>query len=219
MQSPQFFELAYKRMLYLWWLKALGVTLFMAGFFYCYFAILESPAFPTTVMPATAIDLAIAFHPIWFYVYLSLWVYTALVPALMPNIYQLLEYGFFIGLLCLIGLASFYVFPSTLPFSSDAWPNHQGLGALRNLDQAGNAFPSLHVASAVFSTLSLRRVFLELNAPNFMHLLNLIWCLAIVFSTLAIKQHVLYDVVAGFFLALIVYFFYSTKVFFFKKSA
>ena len=70
-------------------------------------------------------------------------------------------------------------------------------------DAAGNACPSLHVATAVFSAIWIERLLRDVRAPWPLRCFNWAWVLLIVHSTLAIKQHVVLDAVAGVALALL----------------
>jgi len=65
------------------------------------------------------------------------------------------------------------------------------------MDATGNACPSLHVATAVFSCLWLHWRIPSIGLGSKARLLNIFWCFAISYSTLAIKQHVAIDVLAG----------------------
>ena len=65
------------------------------------------------------------------------------------------------------------------------------------MDASGNACPSLHVATAVFSGVWLNRILREINAPRALRAFNWLWCVGIVYSTLATKQHVALDMLAG----------------------
>jgi membrane-associated phospholipid phosphatase len=199
-----FYRHALQRLIYLWWFKAIGTCAFMFLFFYVYFALLRSPVYPVWVMQTTLVDQTIPFQAVWFYAYASLWIYTSLVPALTATINKLLEYTVFISLLCGIGLMIFYFFPTSVPYKMSALGNEPLMQTLRSVDLAGNAFPSLHVASAVFSALCLHRLLVEMTAPKVINMVNTVWCCLIVYSTLAIKQHVLWDVLGGIVLALIV---------------
>ena len=71
------------------------------------------------------------------------------------------------------------------------------LAVLKGIDVGGNACPSLHVASAVFTAVWLGRIFAIVNAPSAMRWLNWLHCLAILWSTVATRQHVVLDVLAG----------------------
>jgi membrane-associated phospholipid phosphatase len=65
------------------------------------------------------------------------------------------------------------------------------------VDAAGNACPSLHVASAVFSLCWMHRILAQLRAPRVLQWLSAVQCVAIVWSTMATLQHVALDVFAG----------------------
>ncbi len=201
--STHWFSEVSKRLMHLWFYKATGTALFTAIFFYSYFAVLESPIYPVTIMATTAVDDWIAFWPPAFYIYASLWLYTALMPALQPNLLRLMGYGCGIGLLCLTGLVVFVFFPTAVPFSSTDWLTAPSLSLLRKIDLSGNACPSLHVATAIFTGLCLQRTLSSLVCPRWLLVANWVWCVLIVYSTMAIKQHVMWDVLAGILLALV----------------
>ena len=129
--------------------------------------------------------------------YASLWFYASLPPAFLVSWRELVQYGIAIGAVCLIGMACFLVFPTAVPSTLIDWDNHPGFGMLRGIDASGNACPSLHVASAVFSALWLHRLCIEMGAQRPTLIINALWCLGIVYSTIATKQHVALDVLAG----------------------
>ena len=83
-------------------------------------------------------------------------------------------------------------------------PQHAGFELLRGVDAAGNACPSLHVATAAFSALWLDRLLRDLAMPRWLRGASASWFALIVWSTLAVKQHVWWDVAAGLLLALAV---------------
>lgn len=66
-----------------------------------------------------------------------------------------------------------------------------------SVDTNGNACPSLHVAAAVFSFMWLQAVFRSVQAPMWTGWINALWCVGICYSTLAVKQHLLLDLLAG----------------------
>jgi membrane-associated phospholipid phosphatase len=68
---------------------------------------------------------------------------------------------------------------------------------LKGLDASGNACPSMHVAASVFTGFWMDRLLQAMAAPRWTRWLLAGWCVAIVYSTLAVKQHVLLDVIAG----------------------
>ncbi len=178
-------------------LKAVGTMAFMALFFWGYFAVLRNPLATPYVMPLTALDEWIAFTPRAYPIYVSLWVYVSLPPALINNLRPLLLFGLWIAALCLFCLGIFWFLPTAVPTTLIDWSLYPEMAAIKGLDAAGNACPSLHVASAVFSAVWLERVFRRVGSPLALRGFSLVHCLAILWSTVATRQHVVLDVVAG----------------------
>jgi membrane-associated phospholipid phosphatase len=178
-------------------LKAIGTPLFIALFFGAYFYVLKNPAYPVTVMPVIVIDRLIPFQPLAFYMYITLWVYVSLPPALLASRRELYGYGVAMAATCLTGLGIFYFWPTAVPVPDVDWTRYPGMEFLKNLDAAGNACPSLHVATAVFSGIWLHQLLRRFGAPLSMLIGNGLWCAGIVYSTMAVRQHVAVDVIAG----------------------
>jgi len=181
------------------WLKAIGISAFMSLFFVAYFQVLRFPVAPPFQMPVTLLDRAIDFQPSWLAAYLTLWVYVGIPPGLFLRLRTLVVYGAWIGALCLTGLAIFYLWPTAVPppdYEVDL-ALHPGFAILQGVDAAGNACPSLHVATAVFSAVWLHHWLSRLGASGPVVAASWLWCGSIVFSTVAIRQHVVLDVVAG----------------------
>lgn len=179
-----------------WFAKALGTTLYITLFMVVYFTLLRHPLFPVRSMPLTALDRLIPFAPWSFALYASLWLYISLVPALL-NRRELPGYLAAVTTLSLLGFALFLFWPTAVPAPDIDWHAHPSVAFLKTVDAAGNACPSLHVAFAVLTALWLRRLLLLLRVPAWLQALNLLWCLGIAYSTLAIKQHVALDLYAG----------------------
>ena len=74
---------------------------------------------------------------------------------------------------------------------------HPAFGFLKSVDASGNACPSLHVAFAVFTAIWLNRLLRQMGAGKVVRAFNWLWCLGILYSTVAIRQHVVLDVLAG----------------------
>lgn len=181
--------------------KGIGITFFISIFFVAYFHILKNPAFPTTVIPFTYFDHIIGFQPLALPLYLSLWLYVATPPVLIAKRKELYEYTFSIGIMSMIGLAIFYFWPTTIPLSNINWDQYPSIDFLKNIDAAGNACPSLHVATAVFSGFWLDYLLLRFKTPQYLRIINLVWCVGIIYSTIATRQHVTLDVLGGLILA------------------
>ena len=69
--------------------------------------LLNHPLFPVTEMPLTALDHLVGFWPPALFLYVSLWLYVSIPPALLRSLRELLDYALAIGGVCLVGLALF----------------------------------------------------------------------------------------------------------------
>jgi len=189
-------ELA-QRMRHLLLLKTAGITAWTWLFFVGYFHLLRNPAYPVLQMPLTALDTAIPLQPAAIVAYLTLWIYVGIAPGLQSSFVDLVVYGLWSGALCITGLAIFYFWPTEVPPLTTDVSGFPGFATLQGADAGGNACPSMHVAIAIFSVLRIEERLRRVRAPNWLRLANLLWFLAIAYSTLAIKQHVVLDVIAG----------------------
>ena len=178
-------------------LKSLVTTVFISLFFVAYFYLLRHPAYPAIQMPITALDRLITFEPRTFALYVSLWVYVSAMPAFFEERQELLHYGRSMTLMCLVGLSIFYFWPTLVPAPDIDWTHYPELGFLKSMDASGNACPSLHVATAVFSGAWFHHLLRRFGAPLWSLLFNWFWCVGIVYSTVAIRQHVVVDVAGG----------------------
>jgi membrane-associated phospholipid phosphatase len=179
------------------WLKAIGTTAFISTFFVAYFYVLRHPAYTPTVMPVIWLDRAIGFQPLALPLYLSLWLYVSLLPAFIPRRTELYRYGASMALMCVLGLSIFYFWPTGAPTPDIDWSRYPDMDFLKNIDASGNACPSLHVATAFFTGFWFQHVLRRFGGPWWILFFNWTWCAAIVYSTLAIRQHVAVDAAAG----------------------
>lgn len=179
------------------YLKSIGTTLFISLFFGAYFYLLKNPAYPPTVMPFTWLDRLIAFQPQSLPIYLSMWVYVSLPPALLATRRELSAYTLAIAATCLAGLIVFYFWPTAVPAAAIDWTQSPDIAFLKDIDASGNACPSLHVTTAVFSAIWLHHLLRRFAAPRWLLIVNWTWCIGIIYSTVATRQHVLLDVLGG----------------------
>ncbi|MGC4071417.1 MAG: phosphatase PAP2 family protein [Nibricoccus sp.] len=179
------------------WLKTIGITAFITLFFVAYFRILNFPVFTVTVMPLTEIDRLVPFTPIALILYVSLWIYVPIAPVMIPVKRDLYALGWEACGVAVLGLGIFFFWPTTIPPIEIDWTRHPGFEFLKTVDASGNACPSLHVAFAVFTALRIHETLLGIQARTRLHVINWLWCAGIVYSTLAIKQHVAVDAFAG----------------------
>ena len=185
------------RMRRYFWLKTVGITAFTWLFFIGYFYVLRNPAYPATLMPLTALDHWIPLQPPALIAYLSLWIYIGIAPALQLTFKELVVYGLWISALCVTGLTLFYFWPTAVPARAMGATSFPGFALMDGVDAPGNACPSMHVAAAIFTAIRVHDVLRSMGSPHLLRALNAVWFVAIAYSTLAVKQHVFLDALAG----------------------
>jgi membrane-associated phospholipid phosphatase len=158
-----------------WRFKLIAGAIIIIAFFIGYFLLLSFHIFPVREMPTTALDRLIAFQPGALPLYLSLYLYIPIAPFLLENKRDLNAY-------C----------PTAIPR-----PDSAAYRPLIAIDGPGNACPSLHAAFAVFSAICIDRLARNLGDRGLARGLSWLWCLGILYATLATKQHVAVDMAAG----------------------
>src|SRR5262249_13239153 len=143
-------------------IKIVGTPIVISLFFAGYRHLLNHPRFPVTEMPLTALDELIRFWPPALILYVSLWVYVTVPSALLPSLRELVYYAWTIGAVCLIGLGCFFLWPTAVPSPEIDRAIYPGFNVLTGLDAAGNACPSLHVATALFAAIWLDALLREM---------------------------------------------------------
>lgn len=180
-----------------WVTKTIGLSLSLTAFFSVYFQLLNHPVFPVTVIPFTPLDRWIGFWPGALPLYVSLWIYVPLAFVLLRSRSELLSCGIAAVGLSVTGLGIFFLWPTAVPAVDFDAIAHPSFAFLKTVDASGNACPSLHVAFAVFTAVRLVPLLRAMRAGAGVAAANWLWCLAIVYSTLATGQHVVLDVLAG----------------------
>jgi hypothetical protein len=180
-----------------WVAKMVGTTAAMSAFFVVYFWLLRHARGPVTTVPRIWLDRMIPFQPWALALYASLWVYVSLAPSLLVSRRALAAYAAAAVVLSAAGFGVFVLWPTTVPPPEAGASLAGSVGFLKEVDASGNAFPSLHVAFAVFTALWMARLLRELGARRVARTLNWLWCAGIVYSTIAIRQHVALDALAG----------------------
>ena len=175
-----------------WRFKLMAGAIIFVAFFIGYFLLLNFHVFPVREMPVTALDRLITFQPGALLLYLSLYLYIALVPWLLDNKRDLIACCLASSGLCLVGLVIFLFWPTAIPRLESA-----AYRPLIAIDGPGNACPSLHAAFAVFSASCIDRLARHLGDRGLARSLSWLWCLGILYATLATKQHVAVDLLAG----------------------
>jgi membrane-associated phospholipid phosphatase len=178
-------------------LKSIGTPVAILIFLLLYRHLLNHPMFPVTEMPLTVFDRLVGFYPPALLLYASLWLYVSIPPSLLESRQELFAYTWAISGVCLVGLGCFLLWPTVVPPLDFDRGRHLGFGTLQGLDAAGNACPSLHVATALFSAVWLAILLREMGAGWIARGVSWGWGLGIAYSAMATKQHVALDVLAG----------------------
>jgi membrane-associated phospholipid phosphatase len=181
----------------------ISTSLLTGLFFIGYFGVQRHPAYAPFMMPRVGLDLMIPFQPVALVAYVSLWVYVGIGPGLQRSVREFVVYGLWLCGLCVSGLVIFYFWPTRIPAPDLAAGGFPGFLMLHRLDQSSNACPSMHVAVAIFTAVRIGESLRSMRVPLAVRTLNTAWFLLIAYSTLAIKQHVVLDVVAGAILGLL----------------
>jgi len=178
-------------------IKMLANVSGIAAFFYAYFWIMRHPLSAATVIPVTWIDDLVPFSSQSFFVYASLWVYVALGSLFTKDGRELAAWAAACFSMIIVGLSIFMAFPTKVPDFAVDWSQYPSLAFLKGVDASGNALPSLHAAFAVFTAVVLHGQLTAVRAPRAVLACNVLWCLGIVYSAMATRQHLALDIIAG----------------------
>jgi hypothetical protein len=193
--SPQFPTLL-EMALSLWRIKLalmVGLTLL---FCFPYVYIANHPLFPARDVPLTWLDSAIPFNHHWIWVYQSVYLLTALLPLVAHTREQLRR--FVTGYALLVGICFFIFifFPTQIVRHHPAEEDVNFMFRLLWLyDGNYSALPSLHVGFLYFTLMFARRAYGP--PPHWVSALLITWFLLIAYSTLALKEHYVWDLVTG----------------------
>ena len=170
---------------------------FIALFFVAYFYLMQHHFFVVTQIPVVFLDTLVPFDDRFLILYLSLWIYVSFPAALLRSIQELFIYGAYCFVLCTVGVAIYVFFPTSIAQEPSQWVASVDIARLKSTDMNANAFPSMHVASAVFAYFWLNKQFSQMNAPVIIYVISALWCVGIIYSTMAIRQHLFIDVAGG----------------------
>lgn len=155
-----------------------------------YFGLQQGPWREPWIPPVTFLDRAVSLDPRWIPLYLSIVVLVPVFPLLAERREEVIRYVLGIGLLSLPCFLCFALWPAAGPRPEQAAGDLHAW--LVGVDRTWNSMPSLHAGLATYSGLYgwhlLRR---ELSPPARAGLaIGLTgWVVAILYATLATKQH------------------------------
>ena len=191
-----------RRVATLWPFKLVGNTLATVAFFVLYFQVMQHRLPHAFVLPLTPLDRWLELRVAALPLYASLWLYLALPPAFAKDLRELTAFALGAAAMSTIALVVFWFWPTAVPIFAIDGVQHPALHFLKTTDAAGNAFPSLHVSFSVYACAVLMRQLRAVAAPPWVHACNVAWAVGIVYSTLAVRQHVAIDVAGGLLLGL-----------------
>lgn len=173
--------------------------------------------FPATNMSPGIFDRWIPFsdHAVWLY--FSIYLLMPVGPFLMNDRKQILRYAAGIVFISLIADMIFLFWPTVCP-RPDIGETNAAYQTLTALDNSFHALPSLHAAFAIYSALCGSLVLRGLGSRRFWRTGLWLWAVLILWATLATKQHVVVDIVAGSALGLGIYRCVFSQRFFIFKS-
>jgi membrane-associated phospholipid phosphatase len=177
-------------------LKLIFLVTLLALVYAPYFFLQRHHFFATNDVPVSFFDRLIPFSDQAVWPYLSIYLLMPVGPFLMKHRDQIFGYVTGAVLISLVADIIFLFWPTTCPRSPAASTNMAYL-ALTAVDNSFHAFPSLHAAFAVYSALCAGLVFRELGVGRRWRFGIWVWTFWILYATLATKQHVLMDILAG----------------------
>lgn len=181
-----------KRLRAEWRLKLLVFVVVNAVFWVGYQWLSRHAHFPLRPIPVTWLDRAVPFQPeLWSWIYLSQFLFTGALPLLLVTRADLRRYVVSLAVMSSASFAIFLFLPTEGPRPSDVGDS-VAMRWIAHADGPLNALPSLHAAFLVCMGCLAWRMFGWKAVP-----LVVIWGGAILYSTLATKQHYALDLLAG----------------------
>ncbi len=187
---------------------AMGMFLFLFAFF-TYISTNHFHLFTPRTLPLSWVDELVPLVPntVWLYIseyFLFIVVYIFCRSPLNLNRYF---YSFFV--VYFLSTIIFIVWPTTYPRHLFPLPTNINeityyvFNMLRNADTPANCCPSLHVSSVYLASF----VYLDEDKRKFPFFFT--WATVVAVSTLTTKQHYLFDIILGFLMAAVTYWFFS----------
>lgn len=164
-----------------------------------YFTLQRVALFSPRSVPETPLDAWIAFDPVWVWPYVSLALLVPLAPALAVTREELARYARGLFWMCALCFTTFLFVPVAGP-RPEVLPDHAAYRAIVGIDRPLNSFPSLHAGLTTYSLLFGAWALRGTLAPTARRLVaggGALWGVAILYATLATKQHWFVDVPAG----------------------
>jgi membrane-associated phospholipid phosphatase len=157
-------------------------------------------------MPFTFVDRWIPFDDRAVGLYLSLFLLMPMGPLLMVKRSDLLRYGLGVAMMSLTANTIFFLLPTAFP-RPDVPQASMLYAWLTSRVTPLNDFPSLHAAMTLYSALCCDRVLRQVTRKQSLRLGTWVWSVAVIYATLAIKEHLAVDALGGAMLGVASYYF------------
>lgn len=189
----------------LWRVKLMWAALLTVWISLPYHLLQHFPLLPAWTMTPTRIDNAIPFAQAMAWPYLSLFVMLPIAPLFIREPRDIRRYVIDFALLGLVSHTVFLLLPTQIerPIVEVVDPLYQ---FVTNTDGPRNACPSLHASMTVYSALWCGELSRRHRGAWLAWTGVTLWTLVIFYATIATRQHVLADLIAGAALALAVFF-------------
>ena len=179
------------------WVGPLGIMLFVI----CYMIPNHIQIFEPSYLYLFDFEKTIPFMDWTIWIYMSSYIYVALAFILLRQKENMNHVFYAQMLFLLIAMVFFFIYPTAYPRPSVEYNGTAGsmVNFLYLMDTPNNAMPSLHI------TLTFLAGFGFLKERRHLFPLFMVWAILISVSTLTVKQHYLWDILAGFVLAIAFY--------------
>jgi membrane-associated phospholipid phosphatase len=160
------------------------------------------PLFPAQPAPELPLDHWVPFQPAWALVYQSIFIVHTLALWLPREAEAVQRYARNLAAVFACGAVVFWLYPtlSPRPVQSESLLHAWLISAV---DGPRNAFPSLHAAMGLLTVVAVGNHFRACHVSRWWRVALAFWWIAMLYSTLATRQHRLLDLLAGILLGLL----------------
>lgn len=160
------------------------------------------PLFPALPAPLLRVDQWVPFQPAWALVYQSVFIVHTLAFWLPRDRNAVKNYARNVAAVYAFGAVVFWLYPTVSPRPAQSGSFlHRWL--ISAVDDPRNAFPSLHAAMGLLAMVSVFKHIRVCRVSSWWRVALALWWIALLYSTLATRQHRLLDLVAGICLGLL----------------
>lgn len=162
------------------------------------------PLHPATVMEPSAIDLAIPFVEGTSWIYLSYFLLLPIAVIAIPTSRDMTQFALDVAFIAILSNLIFLFYPTAVERPSGP-ATDLAYRLVHAVDAPTNACPSLHASLGLYSALWCHRLLAGCGVAWLWRAGLWAWATGILYATLALRQHVLADLLAGGSLAAVVY--------------